>query len=214
MIITCPGCQTRFRIEPASLGDAGRTVRCSSCGQRWFVEPPFAAAAPHPLMADPAPGDVPATEDGPVPAPHVSRSGLAAWLLAALVVLLLAAALAGRNEIAAHLPGTVPLYQRLGLPIELPLGVEFRELSSLHRLDEGRKVLVVRGEIANISGQQRVLPPIRVALVDADRRELDFGLFDPPQPDLGPGGLARFEVELGEPPPEASNFTVSFGDLR
>jgi Protein of unknown function (DUF3426) len=177
---------------------------------------PFAEAAPHPLMADRAPGDAPTTEDGPVPAPDASKSALvAAWSLAALVVLLLAAMLAGRNEIAARLPAAAPLYQRLGLPVELPLGVEFRELSSLQRLDGGgRKVLVVSGEIANISGRQRVLPPIRVAILDADREELDFGLFDPPQPELGPGGLARFEVELGEPPPEASNFTVSFGELR
>ena len=31
---------------------------------------------------------------------------------------------------------------------------------------------------------------------------------------LGPGALTRFEVQLGPPPPEASNFTVSFGALR
>ena len=46
------------------------------------------------------------------------------------------------------------------------------------------------------------------------QQELDFGLFDPPQPALGPGALTRFEVQLGPPPPEASNFTVSFGALR
>jgi hypothetical protein len=44
----------------------------------------------------------------------------------------------------------------------------------------------------------------------ADRRELDHGLFDPPEPALGPGGVARFEVELDAPPPEASDFSVSF----
>jgi Protein of unknown function (DUF3426) len=160
------------------------------------------------------PGGEPASESEPVLARNPGKGRLAAWLLAALVVLLLAAALAGRNEIAARLPAAAPLYQRLGLPIELPLGLEFRGLSSLQRLDEGRNVLVVSGEIANISGQQRVLPSIRVALIDADREELDFGLFDPPQPELGPGGRARFEVELGEPPPGAGSFTVSFGQLR
>ena len=64
-------------------------------------------------------------------------------------------------------------------------------------------MLVVSGEISNISGQRRDVPPIRVALLDADRRELDFGLFDPPAPALGPGGASRFEVEMGAPPPEA-----------
>ena len=50
-----------------------------------------------------------------------------AWLLAGLAALLAVAALAGRNEIAARLPATVPFYQLLGLPLELPLGMEFRE---------------------------------------------------------------------------------------
>jgi len=89
----------------------------------------------------------------------------------------------------------VPLYQELGLSLELPLGMEFRELSSLQRQDAGRQVLVVTGEIANVSGQQRELPPIRVALLDADRQELDFGLFDPPQP----VGAVMSEVPDGPP---------------
>lgn len=207
MIITCPSCRTRFRIAPATLGSAGRTVRCSSCSERWFVEPFTEAALPPPLAVAPI---------EPLAAPAASaraprRAGL---LLASLVALLAVAALVGRNEIAARLPTTVPLYQLLGLPLELPLGMEFRELSSVQRVDAGQAVLVVTGEIANVSGQQRDVPPIRVALLDADRRELDFGLFDPPQPALGPGAQARFEVQLGAPPPEASDFTVSFGMLR
>ena len=124
MIITCPSCRTRFRIAPASLGGIGRTVRCSSCGERWFVEP-FTEAAPLPPSAlvpiEPAPA-------GAALARAARRGGKAGWLLASLVVLLAAAALAGRNEIAARLPTTVPFYQLLGLPLELPLGMEFREL--------------------------------------------------------------------------------------
>jgi hypothetical protein len=131
--------------------------------------------------------------------------------MAALVVLLTAAAIAGRNQIAARLPAAASVYQRLGLSLELPLGMEFRELSSARRLSQGKPVLVVTGKIANITSQRRDVPPLRVALLDADRRELEHGLFDPPQKALGPGGAARFEVELGTPPPEASDFSVTFG---
>ena len=207
MIITCPSCRTRFRIAPASLGSAGRTVRCSSCNERWFVEP-FTELAPPPPLAEVA------IEPPAAARPARRNGGRAGLLLASLAALLVVAALVGRNEIAARLPTTVPLYQLLGLPLELPLGMEFRELSSVQRVDAGQAVLVVTGEIANVSGQSRDVPPIRVALLDADRRELDFGLFDPPQPALGPGGQARFEVQLGAPPPEASDFTVSFGAPR
>jgi predicted Zn finger-like uncharacterized protein len=211
MIITCPSCRTRFQIAPASLGSAGRTVRCSSCSERWFVEPFAEAAAAPPLGI--APIELPAAPAA-VQAKAQRNGARAGWLVASLVALLVVAAVAGRNEIAARLPTTVPLYQLLGLPLELPLGMEFRELSSVQRVDAGQPVLVVTGEIANVSGQPRDVPPIRVALLDAEQRELDFGLFDPPQPALGPGAQARFEVQLGAPPPEASNFTVSFGEAR
>lgn len=213
MIITCPSCRTRFEIAPAALGSAGRTVRCSQCSERWFVDP-FTETAPAPPLAA-VPVDSPPIGLAPNPNGQPKRRGtLIGWLLAALSVLLLTAAVVGRNEIAARLPAAVPLYQELGLSLELPLGMEFRELSSLQRQDAGRQVLVVTGEIANVSGQQREVPPIRVALLDAERQELDFGLFDPPQPSLQPGALARFEVELGAPPPEASDYSVSFGELR
>ena len=96
------------------------------------------------------------------------------------------------------------------LSLYLPLGIEFRDLGSERRMAEGQPVLVVTGEITNITGQRRDVPPIRVALLDADRRELDHGSFDPPEPALGPGGVARFEVKLDGPPPEASDFSVSF----
>jgi predicted Zn finger-like uncharacterized protein len=204
MIITCPACHTRFQIPPASLGANGRNVRCSSCSERWFVEA-FTDAPPPPLAL----GE-------PVAKQAMSRLGglrggrLAPWLTGALLLLLAAAAIAGRNQIADRLPAAAPVYQRLGLSLELPLGIEFRDLGSERRTAEGQPVLVVTGEITNITGQRRDVPPIRVALLDNDRRELDHGSFDPPEPALGPGGVARFEVKLDAPPREASDFSVSF----
>lgn len=214
MIITCPSCHTRFEIAPSALGSAGRTVRCSSCGARWFVDR-FTDAAPAPPIPAHQPMRPPEGLATTAVAGEPRRRGtLAGWLLATLAVLLLTAAVVGRNEIAARLPAAVPLYRGLGLSVDLPIGMEFRQLSSAQRAENGRQVLVVSGEIANVSTQARELPPIRVALLDSTRQELDFGLFDPPQPALGPGALTRFEVQLGPPPPEASNFTVSFGALR
>lgn len=205
MIITCPACQTKFQIPPASLGTQGRNVRCSSCGERWFVDA-FTSAPPPPLaLVEPELHAVTSRFAG------LSARRLVPWLALVLLLLLAAAAIAGRNQIAAHLPAAAPVYQRLGLSLELPLGIEFRDLGSERRVAAGQQVLVVTGEITNISGQRRDVPPIRVALLAADRRELDHGLFAPPEPALGPGAAARFEVKLDAPPPEASDFSVSFG---
>ena len=40
MLIVCPNCATSYMIEPASLGPAGRTVRCARCKTTWFAGGP------------------------------------------------------------------------------------------------------------------------------------------------------------------------------
>jgi predicted Zn finger-like uncharacterized protein len=37
MLIVCPTCSTSYMIDPASLGPAGRTVRCARCRTSWFA---------------------------------------------------------------------------------------------------------------------------------------------------------------------------------
>ena len=202
MIITCPACHAQFHLQPNALGAKGRTVRCSSCGERWFAEP----------FVEPPPDTAAIVAAGATePRPAGARIGLTSVLAGILAILILAALIAGRDEIASRVPAMISLYERLGFSLELPLGIEFRGLASEHRLAEGRPMLVVMGEISNISAQRRAVPPIRVAVLDAQRRELKHGLFDPPESALAPGGVARFEVALGAPPEGASDVEVSFG---
>ena len=40
MIISCNECLKRYLIDPISLGETGRVVRCSSCGHAWHQNPP------------------------------------------------------------------------------------------------------------------------------------------------------------------------------
>ena len=37
MILVCPNCSSRFKVKPEALGDAGRTVRCAKCGNKWHA---------------------------------------------------------------------------------------------------------------------------------------------------------------------------------
>ncbi|NEW86924.1 MULTISPECIES: MJ0042-type zinc finger domain-containing protein [Rhodopseudomonas] len=39
MHIVCPHCTTSYAIDPAKLGDSGRTVRCSRCKEVWLARP-------------------------------------------------------------------------------------------------------------------------------------------------------------------------------
>src|ERR1700719_1277639 len=53
MHIICPHCTTSYAIDLATLGVAGRTVRCSRCKEVWLARPEDATelAAPVPAMA-------------------------------------------------------------------------------------------------------------------------------------------------------------------
>ncbi|SHL09043.1 MJ0042 family finger-like domain-containing protein [Bradyrhizobium lablabi] len=53
MHIICPHCTTSYAIDPATLGGAGRTVRCSRCKEVWMArrEDAIEIAAPAAAMA-------------------------------------------------------------------------------------------------------------------------------------------------------------------
>jgi predicted Zn finger-like uncharacterized protein len=68
MIITCPKCDTHYRIDPEVIGGAGREVRCVKCGHAWRQDPEHMRQAdaggapppPGPSSAPPPPPSVPA----------------------------------------------------------------------------------------------------------------------------------------------------------
>ncbi len=237
MIISCPQCGTRFKIDPKALGPRGKMVRCSKCGHRWFVEapqdlapppepPPIAAAAPEGEPGMPAEESEKARKEREAILASAraaeadggdERTGwwrtataIAGWLLLILVVLGLAGAIVGRNEIVAAFPQSAELYRRVGLSVRLPLGLELRKIRFEHGEENGIPVLLVRGEIHNVAAYPRDVPPLRVALLDEAGRELDFGLFEAERRRLDPGAATRFEARIVDPPRKAVNLAVTF----
>ena len=39
MLIVCPNCSTSYQVTAASIGAAGRSVRCARCKSKWFISP-------------------------------------------------------------------------------------------------------------------------------------------------------------------------------
>ncbi len=50
MIITCPSCSARYKLDPAQFGPEGRRVRCTKCAHVWTELPPD--DLPRPVVPD------------------------------------------------------------------------------------------------------------------------------------------------------------------
>lgn len=44
MLIVCPNCATSYRVNPESIGETGRSVRCKTCHNVWYEQPRQPAA--------------------------------------------------------------------------------------------------------------------------------------------------------------------------
>src|ERR1700710_324730 len=90
MHIICPHCTTSYAIDPATLGPAGRTVRCSRCKEVWLARPEDAVltqalvpsmaenGADAPILAAPAGRNDPAGGDHDQETPVVESPSISA----------------------------------------------------------------------------------------------------------------------------------------
>lgn len=218
MILTCPACETRYRIDDAALADpAGRELRCAKCGHEWrYVPTPAAPPTPAPPPATvPPPLVTPATaEAAPVsragPPPAVARGsgvGVGCLLVLVLIAALIAAAVLVRTTIVAAFPPLGRVYSAVGLrPEPLGTGLQIGKVAPSRNGD----VLVVEGEVTNTTGASHALPRLRVVLRDAAGKELTGKVIDPPAATLAAGATAHFRTEFDHPSDTATGVAVTF----
>ena len=132
------------------------------------------------------------------------------WLVGVLVVLIIASAVIGRNEIVAGFPASAMIYQKLGLPVAVQLGLQFEGVTSKRLEEGGVAVLVVEGEVVNVSDRSRAVPAIRITLLDGGGRRLQQELFRAQDAKLEAGAKTSFSGRLVNPAEQARNFSVTF----
>jgi predicted Zn finger-like uncharacterized protein len=100
MLLTCPNCDTVFRVDGEKIGAAGQAVRCSVCAHVWQAAPPM-------LVEEAEPGEM--------------ASALRTVLGSFLVMLLLLGGIVGvvfeRATITAYAPGLIGVFQQIGLSV-------------------------------------------------------------------------------------------------
>jgi hypothetical protein len=152
----------------------------------------------------------PMAPPSPPPAPRApgrKGPGALAWCLALTAAWSLL--VGGRAQIVAYFPGAAPAYAALGLKVNLRkmdvLGVTAKLVE-----EDGRKILLVEGQIRNIGESPRTPPRMRLAVEDSFGREIYFWTAAPPKSRLNPGENAFFRARLAAPPEEGADVRVRF----
>lgn len=128
MILACPNCIARYRVEVEALGAMGRRVRCNRCAHVWHAEPPgyvvevlHAEPEPDPPAGEPATKDEPAKPQLPVPAGQAPRSRAPSpwtWILSLLVLAVFIVGYEARQPVVKEWPWLAPVYEALGIDLE------------------------------------------------------------------------------------------------
>jgi predicted Zn finger-like uncharacterized protein len=224
MIVTCSKCEKRYVVDPRALGSPGRRVRCANCQHTWFETAPEEAQSSIELPPLPETPPVVRTtttvDPGPaarrVQLPAVARQGRGmVWLrrgvIAAAVVIVIWALIAERQHVMSAVPFTGRLYTMVGLGPTVPgQGLELRQVTPSRGVDNGVPTLAINGQVANVSSGPRPVPKLKVALRDANNKELQSWVVSVTDQPLAPGASVPFHTTISQPPDGATGVIVSF----
>lgn len=232
MILTCSSCATRFLVDAAAIGPAGRHVRCARCQHGWFQEPAddlprlvppaagAAAAEAYPPdtralagMAAPAGRPTPLRRGANLPALPRKPSRMVEALSWGVLVLCVGGLLGGgyvfRNHVIDAWPQAAKLYTALG--VGTPVSeLRLTDVSFSQSMQQGRPALTVKGVIRNDGAAEITVPLVLVKLRNAAGRDIFQWTYQLPEPLLGAGAKVTFESSTIDPPAEARNLEVTF----
>lgn len=140
----------------------------------------------------------------PVLAGLLAAAGFAAFITGTIIL---------REPIVRLVPDLASLYGVVGLEVNLR-GLAIRDLKTFGEVDANGPVLVVEGEVVNVTEAARQVPMLRFGLKSEQRREIFAWSMEPMQPTLAPGEVSRFRSRLPLPPEAASEIEVRFADRR
>lgn len=212
MILTCPSCETQYFADDSTIGDSGRSVKCAACAHSWHVQGSGGLNSGVPVAVA---GGAHETYRERLRARRMRKSRFAAsmvWFLSGIVFTsLIASALIFRNDIVAVWPEAARVYKALGFQVNR-FGLDFNTVEPTRTFDGTTPVLTVTGSVVNISSLTQPGADVRISLRDENGVEVDFMIATMSATSLPPGGQARFQARMENPPVAAFDLELSFVD--
>lgn len=228
MILTCPSCATSYFTPDEAIGPNGRTVRCKSCKHTWraTLDEPLELSAATSETVTFGSRDEPAPESlAETPAPELPRAFRAraeqqrrlrraathgvVWAgIASGFAALLGAAWLFRVEVVEMAPRAAAAYAAVGLTVN-PTGLDFEAVTARPLPNDPGKVLV-SGALRNVRDDERIAPPVRVALLDAQGAEIGAAVVRIDAAPVLPGKVQGFAAVIPDPGARGQGIGVDF----
>jgi predicted Zn finger-like uncharacterized protein len=214
----CPSCSTQIDLNSSDL-DQG-VAHCPACNHGWLEAKPV----------EPLRSALPVADHAELPDQEVRqllsasllaqeafqqrrkrrRAAIAAWLGLALFAATPAAiALTLPAQVVAAAPAAIGFYDWLGEEVNI-YGLEIRKVELQHLIVNSQKVIAIKGELQNVSSDERKIPWLRFGLKSADNVELYQWQLDTASRPLRPGESKSFVTRVASPPEAASRVEIRF----
>lgn len=142
--------------------------------------------------------------------PRAARTaGITPALAIAAIAACLAITVGLRKTVVATVPETASLFAAVGMPVNLR-GLELRDIKSGIFSESSVELLVVQGEIANVTNKPKDVPPLLFTVRDAKGATVYSWSASADVRTLEPGAKAAFRRRLASPPPEGMEVLVRF----
>jgi predicted Zn finger-like uncharacterized protein len=129
--------------------------------------------------------------------------------LALITMLTIGAAIHQRVRVVTALPQSAALFSAIGLPVNLR-GIAIQNVASRLVEDNGAAILVVDGDLRNVTDKVLDVPRLRMALRDGGGQEIYVWSAQPDRTKLQPGETLNFRRRLASPHAEAKDVSVRF----
>lgn len=216
MILTCPECGTQYFADDSTIGDSGRTVKCTACDHSWFVHPKGVVHDPEENGSGPGIEGAHEAYRRQVTARKKKQSRVAAftsWIVTASIFFALgASAVVLRQDVVKIWPQSASVYRFMGMDVNR-FGLEFTYREATRTFDGTTPVLTVRGQLKNVSKTTQQSPKVRVGLRDELGREIDHVITDISPKRLAADEIGEFQARMENPPVESFSLELSLVEL-